>query len=446
MKLLLTTAALTLLFFGAACGDDDGGSNGGSPGPSAQACGTESGEGCAPASDRVDLEPPVFSDPASITNPLFPVSQQHSVLMLGESEGEPVRIEVTLLPETKKIDLNGTEVEALVTQYTVYHDGRIHEVALDFFAQADDGSVWTLGEDVFFYEDGALDNTEGTWLAGTDGPPGMIMPADPAVGDVYRPEDVPGIGFEEATVKAVDQTVDGPRGPIAGAITITELHQDGTTEEKTFAPGYGEFIAGTPDDGESVALAVPTDELSGEVPAQLAEVASSANAIFEAVRDDDYDTANAGLASLTAAWDAYKSGDVPPLLESQIDEQIEALTSALSFQNPVDTQQAALDIERSALDLELQFRPPTDIDLARLEILAKQVLVDADDNEEADTAGDIATMEWVRNRFAHAIDSTLLGQIDGRVRDLRTAAVAEDLGAVSEAAAGLRESLSSGSP
>lgn len=42
------------------------------------------------------------------------------------------------------------------------------------------------------YVDGVLDNTDGTWLAGKDGPPGMIMPADTQVGDVYRPENIPG--------------------------------------------------------------------------------------------------------------------------------------------------------------------------------------------------------------------------------------------------------------
>ncbi len=52
------------------------------------------------------------------------------------------------------------------------------------YAQADDGSVWYFGEDVFDFRDGAIVVTEGTWLAGRDGPAAMIMPADPQVGDV----------------------------------------------------------------------------------------------------------------------------------------------------------------------------------------------------------------------------------------------------------------------
>jgi len=56
-----------------------------------------------------------------------------------------------------------------------YVDGRIHEVALDSYAQADDGAVWLFGEDVFRYEDGVVLDKEGTWYAGKDGPPAMIM-------------------------------------------------------------------------------------------------------------------------------------------------------------------------------------------------------------------------------------------------------------------------------
>ena len=48
----------------------------------------------APEADRVDLAVPTFSHPTEITNPLFPVSDQASVLMLGEVDGLPFRTEV----------------------------------------------------------------------------------------------------------------------------------------------------------------------------------------------------------------------------------------------------------------------------------------------------------------------------------------------------------------
>ena len=53
----------------------------------------------APESRRVDLSVPTFSDPTHVTNPLFPVSKQDSVLMVGHVDGKPFRTEVTLLTD-----------------------------------------------------------------------------------------------------------------------------------------------------------------------------------------------------------------------------------------------------------------------------------------------------------------------------------------------------------
>ncbi len=55
----------------------------------------------------------------------------------------------------------------------------------------------------------------------------MIMPANPQVGDVYRPENIPGFVFEEVTIQSTGLTVDGPTGSVAGAIVVKELHMDG---------------------------------------------------------------------------------------------------------------------------------------------------------------------------------------------------------------------------
>src|SRR5918995_113446 len=122
------------------------------------------------------------------------------MLLLGRAEGKALRVEVTLLPRTKTIRWRGVRIAALESQYVAFLGGRLHEVALDWYAQADDGSVWYLGEDVFNYDEGAIADTDGTWVAGEDAPIAMIMPARPRVGDVYRPENAPGVVFEEVTV------------------------------------------------------------------------------------------------------------------------------------------------------------------------------------------------------------------------------------------------------
>jgi hypothetical protein len=219
---------------------DSGGSGSADSGSAPSAAPASDGQTLptVPDSQRVDLEEPTFSDPTNVDNPLFPIGGLHSAVLLGNDEGHPLRIETVLLAEPKVIDVNGQEVETLASQFVAYLDGRIHEVALDWYAQDDAGSVWYFGEDVFNYEEGVVADTEGTWIAGEDGPIGMIMPADPQVGQAYRPENIPDFVFEEVVVKTVDLTVDGPRGPVAGAIVGTENHLlEGHYEDKTFAPG-----------------------------------------------------------------------------------------------------------------------------------------------------------------------------------------------------------------
>ena len=193
-------------------------------------------------------------------------------MLLGNNEGHPIRIETTLMHEPKVIEVDGQAIETLVSQFVSYQDGRIHEVATDWYAQGDDGAVYYLGEDVFNYEDGVVADTDGTWIAGDDAPIAMIMPADPQPGDVFRPENIPGELMEEVTIKQVDVTVDGPHGPIDGAIIGQENHTlEGVYEDKWFAPGYGEFFSGVGDSLESLGIGIPTGALDGPVPGELTD-------------------------------------------------------------------------------------------------------------------------------------------------------------------------------
>ena len=107
-------------------------------------------------------------------------------------------------------------------------------------------------------------------VAGRQGGPGGDDHARAAhVGQVIRPENIPGLVFEEVTVKETGRTVQGPRGPVAGAMVANELHQEGSREDKFFAPGYGEFRSAGGGDLEAMALAVPTDALTTPMPAEL---------------------------------------------------------------------------------------------------------------------------------------------------------------------------------
>ena len=394
----------------------------------------------APDGDRVDLSVPKFSHPTEITNPLFPISQQASVLMLGHVGGLPFRTEVTLLNETRIVKWEGQSVEVAVSQYMAYLDGKVTEVALDLYAQADDGSVWYFGEDVFDFRDGAIVVTEGSWLAGRDGPAAMIMPADPQVGDVYRPENAPGFVFEEVTVAALGESLDGPLGPIEGGITADELHSDGGHEQKIFAPGYGEFLTGDGDDVEALALAVPTDAVSEALPADLAAISTGGLDIIDSATAEAWTDASATVEEISAAWESYRAGDVPRLIEPQMTDALAALSDAVAAEDPAAAGQA-IEVARLAYDLQLRYRPAVEVDLARLDLWAAQLILDVAADDQAAFGADAFALDYIRDRVVHALDNADRVAVNLALGEIQIAVVDEEMEAGAEAAGQLREIL-----
>jgi hypothetical protein len=379
----------------------------------------------APAAARVDLAVPSFSNPTRITNPLFPISRLRSAILVGRAEGQRLRVETTLLPGTRTITWNGRRIRALESQFAAFLGGRIHEVAIDRYAQADDGAVWYLGEDVFNYERGVVADREGTWRAGRDGPAAMIMPARPTVGDVYRTENVPGLVFEEVTVRATGKRVRGPAGLVGGAILVRELHQDGKTEGKLFAPGYGEFFTGAGSEVEALALAVPTDARPGPPPRALGTLLAGAERVLAAARTGDW-TAASGAVRRMAAGGTLRGA--PPRLAAQLDEAMSALGRSVEAQRTPAASLAAIEVARAAQDLRLRHLPAIAIDRARFALWARQLLVDADAGDRAGVSGDIAALRWTADRIRRD------RPVDRLLRELRVSARRGDLPAVAEVA------------
>jgi hypothetical protein len=228
----------------------------------------------------------------------------------------------------------------------------------------------------------------------------MIMPARPRVGNVYRPENIPGFVFEEVTVKATGKTVRGPRGPISGAVVVREHLMDGTLEDKIYAPGYGEFRARVASLHElyHVALAVPVDAVSGTMPRELSRLEAGAANLFQAARSNDWDRSRATLKSMVVAWDRYAEGTVPRLLGIQMRDALRALDAAVDARKPAVAAHAAIDVGRATLDLQLRYRPVAEIDRARLGLWKQQLLLDRAAGRSAAVAGDLATIKAVSAR------------------------------------------------
>ncbi|HTE65758.1 MAG TPA: hypothetical protein VK736_05825, partial [Candidatus Binatia bacterium] len=375
----------------------------------------------------VDEDMPEFTNPTAITNQLFPMGELQQVVQLGIDGGSPLRVEVTLMPETRTIEWEGRRVETLVSQFISYRDGRILEVTYDYFAQADDGSVWYFGELVDNYGEGRVANHTGAWLAGEDGPPGMIMPAEPQQDDVYHPENIPGVVFEEVTVLETGLVADGPLGEITGAIRVREHLMEGSVEEKIFAPGYGEFQTEASDEFVTVALALPTDAREGDPPAELAHIAEAARLIFDSVSAEDWPTITDALNEITAAWGAMEAGPTPPLLAEQMTKALADLVTAAEGREGDAARQAAVDTAFAASDVAMQYQDATLIDLERMELWARRLI--ADGASAASVRGDVATLETIWHRVRHAVESADLDSLEEQLAVARAAADANDTGA-----------------
>ncbi|MEJ7584429.1 MAG: hypothetical protein WKF43_10170 [Acidimicrobiales bacterium] len=390
-------------------------------------CGTASGTGCAPTSRRVDLRRPRFSKPTTITNPLFPVSGLDSVVQTGIVDGKPFRSETTTLAHTGVVDWYGTKVPVVLSQYTAYLDGRITEVAIDRYAQADDGSVWYFGEDVIDYEDGVAFLTEGTWLAGRDGPPAMVMPARPKVGDVFRVENITGIVFEELTVTKVNQTLDGPNGRVRGAIVVDELGVGGGHSEKTLAPGYGEFLTTNDTEIEAVAVAIPTNSLPGGAPLEIRKILTAAWGTLEYGRAEDWEQATFSVDRIGAQFDRLRKTQQPPRVVESMTVALRALRAAVGGEDVRATEQRSIDVAQAAIDLEARYLPAQAIEVARFHLHTQQLRVHAAADDLGGTTGEVATLEWIRDRLNANLPSKGRAELGNALRALRTAVDSENL-------------------
>ena len=115
---------------------------------------------------------------------------------------------------------------------------------------------------------------------------------------------------------------------------------------------------------------------------------------------------------------------------------------AVDDRNPEGARNAALDVEMAALDLELQYRPPAEIDLGRLNVWANQLALDSasDEADAGHMAGDVSSLEWVWDRIADRFEEADVDAIGGQLKDLRAAADDEDT-AAAEAAPRLVETV-----
>lgn len=150
-----------------------------------------------------ELDPADFV--AEIDNPFFTLTPGTTRIYEGETEEGTERIEVTVTNEEKTV----LGIAATVVHDQVFLDGDLIEDTFDWYAQDENGNVWYLGEDSHEIENGQPINNTGSWEAGIDGAfPGVVMQANPDVGQLYRQEFYAGEAEDMGEVVAVGERVE----------------------------------------------------------------------------------------------------------------------------------------------------------------------------------------------------------------------------------------------
>ena len=230
-RIAITLAVLGAAFALAACGDDDGGDGS-----------ATSGSDLPQGSEQVDLDPADFT--TEITNPYWPMEPGSKwVYRETDEEGTVQRVVVTVTDRTKQI-ANG--IEARVVHDVVSEDGEPVEITDDWYAQDAEGSIWYMGEATAEYENGKVTTRAGSFEAGVEGAqPGIIMPAEPEVGQTYRQEYYEGKAEDEGAVLSLDAQAEVPYGHFPQVLMTQDTNplEPKVFELKFYARDLGPVLA-----------------------------------------------------------------------------------------------------------------------------------------------------------------------------------------------------------
>jgi hypothetical protein len=128
-----------------------------------------------------------FHNPLNIDNKYFPLKPGTTFLYKGTKDVEPSIDKFQITNQVKVIQ----GIQTRVIHDDAFVKSKLSESTDDWFAQDDKGNVWYFGESTIDIPTGSH---EGSWEAGVNGAKaGIIMEAQPNVGDTYNEELAKGI-------------------------------------------------------------------------------------------------------------------------------------------------------------------------------------------------------------------------------------------------------------
>jgi hypothetical protein len=188
-------------------------------------------------SEVITLDPAMFAG-VPLNHPFWPMTVGSRWVYRETDADGTKRVEVTVTKTTKVI----LGITATVVHDSVTEDGELVEDTLDWYAQDSLGNLWYLGEDTKEYEGGKIVSREGSWEGGVDGAQaGIILPADPQVGMVYRQEYYAGKAEDAAEILSLDETAKVPFGTFTDCLMTKDYTplDPKVVENKLYARGIG---------------------------------------------------------------------------------------------------------------------------------------------------------------------------------------------------------------
>lgn len=217
------------------------------------------------------FDPSNFSEgSANIDNPWFPLKPGTRFVSDGttvddEGKQQPRKLVFTVTDLTKVI--NGVKTRVCWDQD--YVAGKLEEMEIVFFAQDKDGTVWHLGEYPEEYQDEKLKKTP-CWIHGIkDGKAGIMMQANPKVGDNYSQGWAPSVPWtDRAEVLRMGEKTTVKAGSYEDVLVIRESDKEEPKGKqlKFYARGIGVVrvgFQGDQSDKETLEL-VKVEQLNAE--------------------------------------------------------------------------------------------------------------------------------------------------------------------------------------
>jgi hypothetical protein len=232
--LLLYVIVATSMVLAVACNASSGSTSSGDRGSSNSMQGNAAGAAYSP-----NIDPARFT--TSVDNEYFPLKPGTTFVYNGKTADSTEGDTVAVTPDTRNV----MGVECVVVKDTVTENGKMTEKTYDWYAQDDKGSVWYFGEDSGEYQNGKLKTKEGSWEAGKHGAqPGIIMPADPKVGHVYRQEYRKGVAEDMAKPLKIAGSANVPYGSFDQVLVTDEWTplEKNVAEQKYYAGGVGTVL------------------------------------------------------------------------------------------------------------------------------------------------------------------------------------------------------------